>query len=204
MMAAAVAIAGGTQANATPVRFDNAPHGDPGHFHWPPATPSPDITWLDITLDASAQPGASDGPASFGHKWTIEGDNSSVRATSSSVGQLEVQDTSSRLLVPLALGDMIPAGNPLHYYAKAYDGGSLLPEGVETYLGVHFNGPDWQYGWIGVVRTGLELDAFAWGYETEVGVPIAAGAPEPGTLATLAVGAAALLGRHRRRASQID
>ncbi len=30
--------------------------------------------------------------------------------------------------------------------------------------------------WVRVVRTGMELDAFAWGYESEPGVSVAAGA----------------------------
>jgi hypothetical protein len=57
---------------------------------------------------------------------------------------------------------------------------SILPEGVETYLGVSFDlGAGTQYGWIGVVRNAAMLDAFAWGYETDPGVPIAAGAWPP-------------------------
>ena len=88
-----------------------------------------------------------------------------------------------------------------------FEGGyTNLPEGVEPYLGIRFDlGGGYQHSWLGVVHTGPELDAFAWGYETEVGVPIPAGVPEPGTLAALAVGAAALLGRRRRCADgQID
>jgi hypothetical protein len=57
-------------------------------------------------------------------------------------------------------------------------------------MGVRFNDVDgYHYGWISVVRNGLDLDAFAWGYETEPGVPIIAGIPAPGTLAALAFGA---------------
>lgn len=60
------------------------------------------------------------------------------------------------------------------------------------------------FGWIGVVRggrDGIELDAFAWGYETTPDTAIAAGAvPVPGTLAALAFGAGALGRRSRARA----
>ena len=47
------------------------------------------------------------------------------------------------------------------------------------------------YGWISVVRPGIfwSFNAFAWGYETDPGVPIRAGIPAPGTLAALAFGA---------------
>jgi hypothetical protein len=62
-------------------------------------------------------------------------------------------------------------------------------------MGVRFIDMDgYHYGWISVVRHGndflqLDFDAFAWGYETEPGVPIIAGIPAPGTLAALAFGA---------------
>jgi hypothetical protein len=77
-----------------------------------------------------------------------------------------------------------------------------IPEGVQTYVGVRFNDFDGtHYGWIAVERTswyGLDLEVHAWGYETEAGVPVQAGAvPEPGTLALLAFGA--LAGTRRRR-----
>ena len=58
---------------------------------------------------------------------------------------------------------------------------SMIPEGQAAYLGVKFDvGIGTQYGWIGVVRTGMELEAFAWGFERNVGVPIAAGAAAAG------------------------
>ena len=52
-LAAAGAIAGGTQAYAGPSRFDNPPHGEEGHFHW--AGPVGPRVWLDFTADADAQ-----------------------------------------------------------------------------------------------------------------------------------------------------
>ena len=90
---------------------------------------------------------------------------------------------------------------------------TLFTAGLETYLGMQFFDPAGSgalnYGWIGVVPEWttveiggqpvavLVLDTFAWGYETDPGVPIAAGIPEPGTLAVLAFGAAATLRRRR-------
>ena len=58
-------------------------------------------------------------------------------------------------------------------------------------------GAGWHYGWIGVIRNAGNLQAFAWGYESDLNTPIAAGVPEPGTLAMLAFGAALALGRRR-------
>jgi hypothetical protein len=78
--------------------------------------------------------------------------------------------------------------------------GSQLPEFAPTYMPLVFDlGLGSQFGWVGVTfDPGTPtLDAFAWGYETEVGVPIAAGAPEPATLAALALGAAAVAGGGR-------
>jgi hypothetical protein len=58
--------------------------------------------------------------------------------------------------------------------------GSHFAEGEPLYIGVEFDpGDGWHYGWIGVTRSGLDLDVSGWAYETEAGVPIAAGAGVP-------------------------
>jgi len=186
-LAAAAVIAAGTSAYATPVRHDNPPGA--GHFDW-----TVDTTWLDITLPASSQPG-------------VEFDETSVWQGGTSVGgdhgtafKLQVGGVGDFFLVGVDAGVLIPSGTPwdrvgLIYYSGY---GSELPEGQATYLGVQFDpGMGLQYGWIGVERTGLSVDAFAWGYETEVGVSIPAGAPEPGTLAMLALGALGVIRRRR-------
>ncbi len=197
-LAAAAVIAAGTQAYASPVRFDN-PAGA-GHFDW---NASAGHEALNILDDAASQPsGVLFDVGTFvrysypGYGETVEagGPNRILGITISYYTRLSGVDA----------GELIPPGAPGASFGGAgfidvtYPGyeGSLLSEGQQTYLGVRFDqGGGNQYGWIGVVRTGLELDAFAWGYETEVGVPVPAGAPEPGTLALLALGAGAALRR---------
>ncbi len=92
-------------------------------------------------------------------------------------------------------GELIPPPGGGTYYGLPfssrnglfhYPGYDFLPEGIPTYLGVlwDFNyvggGGGYagtsQYGWIKVLRTGSEVEALAWGYETDEGVPIPAGA----------------------------
>ena len=89
-----------------------------------------------------------------------------------------------------------------YYGYDCFDGTrGLLPSGVDTYLGVRLNiDGDTHYGWIGVNRRGVDLDVFAWGYETEANVAIQAGVPTPGPLAVLALGAAGALTRKKRPA----
>ena len=195
-LAAAAAIAGGTQAYATPVRFDN-PAGA-GHFDWAASF----FEVLDVTDPAAAQSGVFGAAGTF-YQYSLPGYD--FVGAGNTGGELQVAGGINNIyLIGVAGGDAIPSGFTWLYYGYIEAGNppaSLLPEGVATYLGVRFDpGDGLHYGWIGVTRTGLELDAFAWGYETDPGVPIAAGAvPEPGTLALLAFGAGAAATRRRRR-----
>ena len=187
-LAGAVAIAAGTQAYAGPVRFDNPAHGEVGHFHWP-------FVALDITEAPENQPAIQDTPGALAHQT-----DSLIGGVPPNAPQVTVGGYGDYFVVGFNSGDLIDGtavwAQEGYAYYPGY--GSELPEGQATYLGVRINGPSYQYGWVGVVRTGGELDAFAWGYETEPGVPIAAGAPEPGTLALLAFGAAGACARRRR------
>ncbi len=198
-LAAATAIAGGTQAYASPVRYVNPAHGETGHFHWP-APSGIDTSILNVTFPPSDQP--VDAAGGFRH-FIPTGYTDRSRVAGRAGGQMQI-DGSGYFVAGVDSGVLIPSGtawgSDQYIYYPGY--GSELPEGQQTYLGVRFDlGSGSQYGWIGVVRTGIELDAFAWGYETEPGVPIGAGAiPEPGTLAMLAVGVAAMAGRRRRSA----
>lgn len=87
-----------------------------------------------------------------------------------------------------------------NYYCDSGFRGLLPPDGSQTYIGTRLTiDNQLHYGWIGVTNSGGYIDVFAWGYETQPGVAIAAGVPAPGALGLLAVGAAgALSGRKRR------
>jgi hypothetical protein len=192
-LAAAAAIAAGTSAYADPIRYDN-PAGE-GHFDW---AQGEGRFALDFTLEASQQSGDLFVPTSLAHQvypslgfGAVDGFNSGA----------ELQFTSVYLLQGLDYGDAIPSGGGWYgvgYTLSPYYG-SDLPEGLTRYFGVRFDvGSGWQYGWVGGIRTGLQFDALAWGYETQPGVPIAAGAPEPGSLALLAMGTVGAMSRRRR------
>ncbi len=179
-------------AGAEPIRFDN-PAGA-GHFDWKDGTDL-DYIWLDMLLPASGQPG-NQNSTTLGQV-TVTGSSFLDGAVNVECGLGPWGDYPT----PFDAGDLLPGGAPFMHPAWIYSPddippGTSLTIGVPTYLSVRFDlGPGYQYGWIGVVMDeDYLLDAFAWGYETEVGASIAAGAvPEPGTLALLACGLAGLL-----------
>ena len=181
------------RAYGVPIRFDNPPEA--GHFVWYGGGSTG--IGLQVTGPAGGQSGATGPSDAFGQENV--GSFSLVQCYASG----RVQATTDPFLVGVDAGVLIPSGIGWGTFGYANYPGypSPLPYDEETYLGVKFDlGPGDQYGWIGVVFSSADytLDAFAWGYETDVGVPIPAGAPEPGTLAVLAVGAAAVLARRRR------
>ena len=202
-----VALAITTPAGAAPIRFDN-PAG-PGHFEW---NSMAGHEFLDIFSDASSQPGIMGAVGTFWRRDPPSGTTVRGAESSSDVQFINLDGGGAgpgRFLVGVSFGETIPtlvgtdgfatSGFVFRTNADAGFPTTNLPEGQQTYLGVQFDlGIGIQYGWIGVTRTGMELDAFAWGYETEPGVPIAAGVPEPGTLSLLAIAGGVLMRRRRR------
>ena len=180
-LAGAAALAAGTSAYAEPVRFDNPADGEVGHFHWPAPING---SWLDVTLDAASQPGMASGDSSFRHLIYDEPSYGfgTVDTPVDEPNDVVVDQSSGySVLVGLDSGQIIDNAvgvwNPTGYATYVYAGLAAFAEGVSKYLGVRFDaGSGYQYGWIGVTRNGNELEAFAWGYETEPGVPICAGA----------------------------
>ncbi len=200
-LAAAAVIAAGTQAYASPVRFDNLPEGAPGWFDWKTPNPPETRRWLDVTLDVASQPlGLAGVVSEFGHASSASPFGEVVARDDLGIAGLQVGGFYDYVLVGVDSGVLIPSGLAWGGRAFADYYGTETPEGAPSYLGVKFDpGDGVHYGWIGVERTGTRLATFAWGYETTPGVPIEAGVPEPGSLALLAFGAAAAL-RKRRQA----
>jgi hypothetical protein len=201
-LTAVLAIAG--SASAEPVRFDNPDAGEPNHFDWTRGDGFTATTWLDITKPATDQGGLS-GTSSVA-QLEIDGEffDASITPFGAAVAQFFL------LTVSVGLGDEISDSTldfspfAIHAIFDAQAVFSLIPEGVERYLGVSFHDQDdvVHYGWIGVNREGADLHTFAWGYETEALTAINAGIPTPGSLALLAI-AGALSGPRRRRSVRI-
>jgi len=214
MVGAALGLS--SAASAAIISFENPP--GPGHFDW---NASAGHDFLNLVADAASQPGVSGAVGTFRRRdipgppaaWNIAGATTTsrietiVRNVPGAVSFLSALDFGTPIPTPIGpdVGGFGAGGN---YFYNSDPGFSQteFPEGAVKYLGVRVDldagGPlGFQYGWIGVVRTGTEVDAFAWAYETEVGVPIAAGAvPEPASLSLLLIGGVALLRRRRSRA----
>jgi len=202
-LAAGAAIAAGTQAYATPVRFDNPAHGEAGHFHWAPLA-APESVWLGMSAPASAQtgwfPSVPYGYMGFVQQYLAPSGDVSVFARR---GEF-VRQQGSRLLEAFAAGQQIgpSSGNWQSTADVRDDGQDAFTPGVPTYIALRLPleySFDLRYAWIGVIQDASThtLETFAWGYETEIGVPVFAGAPEPGSLALLAFGVAAVARRRR-------
>jgi hypothetical protein len=202
---AAVALAallGGTaNASASWVRFDNPEFGQQDHFDWTWGDALDPLSWLDITMPSSDQGGAA-GPASVGQLYPDgqPGVMSNETMGGAQVGRLFQLTHAVSYFDEISDSTLSFFDFSVHAVATDLSIASLIPEGVESYIGVAFlDDLATHYGWIGVVRTGLELETFAWGYETEPDTPIPAGAPAPGALALLVVAALTTPMRRTRR-----
>ena len=203
-----VALTIAAPAGAAPIRFDN-PAG-PGHFEWGAIPNSGDEVVLSL-LHGPGDQNAVNGDLGAFRQRNRGALGTDVRRSGPSPDGVQLVVAPSGGLshvVGVMEGTEIPTPGTDGFSSGSGiwindpvpgDPNSIIDEGVETYLGVRFDlGNGLQHGWIGVVRTGITLDAFAWGYETEPGVPIAAGVPEPGTLSLLMIAGAALLRRRKR------
>ncbi len=185
-------------ANAEIVHFINPAPGQPGHYdwHWSPLHGS--VSWLDITLAASAQSNTSSG-------------NSVAQLSQAFFGSINRNATGGAQLLaidgytsPLLFGAPVAAGGAGDWSNTSWHVADTLPEpftllplGERHYLGVRT--ADGRHGWIEVEVASdfMGLTAFSWAYETQPGVPIVAGQiPSPGAAVLLAL--ASLTTRRRR------
>ncbi len=213
-VAAALAIAAGSVAYATPVRFEND-----GSFVW-------NENFLDVTRGVRAQTGLAAGAGSFEHLITTDSPSDPYYWYNTIRGGSPTDEVDYVLTPRISwfygidrfdLGEVIPNGPDewtrefqFGYYAVTFyrtDWGGYDGPYVPGFMAVRFELSDGaHYGW---VELGVEdgrwpepnmlITALAWGYETEVDTPIPAGAvPGASPLAVLAIGAMAGASRGRR------
>lgn len=227
-LAAALALAAGTVAYASPIRFDNT-----AGFQWEFGQR------LDVTKRSADQTGLGGDAGTFalfqdldsttyyipGYGWyTYAWYEATWVAgrTDSSVVAWQYQGCLRGFRAGVSVsGDLSrpdPSYNGFDFYDRGCVGYSYMGEGWTTYLStapvylaIRFGLADgMHYGWIGVRCDWLHsyigpshLTPFAWGFETRANTPIATGAiPAPGTIAALVFGAAAGAGASRPRRKQ--
>lgn len=205
-LAIACASVFAAHAHAEIIAFTN-PDGA-NHFVWYGGLIDSPIG-LDVTMDASSQTGAYGNIGQFMQINAVpnEGGGSTLVEGVFENTMLQTGGLVDRMLVGVDEGESIPSGTPWFYQGMIDHPffGTELPLDVPTYLGIQFNpGDGVHYGWIGVTMFDAgdgsrQLDTFAWAYETEVGVPILAGAgvPTPGSLVAIALGGCCMTRRRR-------
>ncbi len=219
-LAVAATIAASTVAHADPIRYDN----DTGFF-WTFATLDLTLPAADQTYGSPSGTSVYLSYFSdyyFGQYYRF---GYVHYYTSGNGAELWNSGFSNRYAAPHNQGDLIGPdltggawnqsstldftyyGAHVYYYNYQYyydyfggNRGILPNDGTPTYIGVRLTIDNaLHYGWIGVTNNGGFFDVFAWGYETDPGVAIQAGAvPSPGPMGLLAIGAAGLLKRKKR------
>jgi hypothetical protein len=187
-VAMAVVIAGGTAAFAAPVRFENT-----GPFDWRPAACGTQV-WLDITKPADQQ--TPDVPSDTSlSQWYYYGtcndpqkDGNYFYCGYTSLNTAFVQDAGNyNGLDPLAAGSTIGPGSAWGdrssfsvYRSPCCEINDWGAVGTVAYVGARIEiAGQIHYGWVKARLTdprGAQLEALAWGYETEPNTPVAAGA----------------------------
>lgn len=203
------ALFAAASAHGAPVHFEN-PAG-PGHFDWTDPTPDGSgALWLDVTVAATGQTGARVDGSSFQQNnfydigLQVLGDNGAGAGPSEVAVESPIPDPLGKavsFLVGDAVGDPPGWGGSWAQDGRLteFDGTSHFVDGIPSFMGVRFNlGDGYRYGYIGVIKDGLVYDAFAWGYETEVGVPVRI-IPAPGAASLLGLCGLAAVRRQRRR-----
>ncbi|MCG3121785.1 MAG: hypothetical protein GIKADHBN_00156 [Phycisphaerales bacterium] len=188
-IACAPAIAG-----AHIVHFTNPAPGQPGHFDWH-APSGGDLMFLDITA----------APTDQIDQWsssTIGQTASGLPLTTNFAGgaALAVATIDEPFVLALEHGqsfhDRVFIDNGMSSAFLTTPPGTRFEAGERRYIGVLT--ADGRYGWIEVSRDGSSFAAFSWAYETEAGVPLAAGqVPAPGGLLVAVIPCTAILRRRR-------
>lgn len=200
-------------ASSEPVRFEN-PTGA-GHIDW-------ENFAIDITLPASQQTG-TESVSTLVNSVNVDPPEHFPQDIVSSLSMgftTRIVVDPDIGIVPMEFGEligpggMIPDGGGAVFFRDTIEenGGPVsslvfFPLGV-SFIGVSFKAfPEddvvTHFGWMEVDLFQRpdgthKVDALAWGYETEPGVPVAAGAPAPGAAGAFVIAGAAWCLRRRR------
>ncbi|MBX3381878.1 MAG: hypothetical protein KF864_00050 [Phycisphaeraceae bacterium] len=195
----------GSAAHADIVYFINPAPGQPGHYAWTAGLPGSPGVWLDITRPSHQQFNVQGGNAAGQVLEELWGITYSWHqpVSAAPIASLLRSSASGFSADPLSHGSPLGPSSWWHTWALhievewyPYSVNSLFPEGQRRYLGVRTD--DGRYGWIEVERTGVNLTAYSWAYETVPGVPILAGQiPTPGAAVLLSL-ASITVSRRRR------
>lgn len=188
----------GPKLRSDVVWFENPPPGAEGHYDWHMGSIDDPGIWLDFTCASTDQPGQS-GPTTVSqyfnpyHNWWRASTNDSLGGAMVGVDQFVV--AARPYGAEISEHSYFWGWFPIAQLAVGYEGFTWTEfwPGERQYFGVRFEDTDglMHNGWVGVIRTSveteMELDAFAWAYETTPEASIYAGViPAPAGLVVLA------------------